>query len=177
MSDWFKILLAILALSIPAFVVFITVYNILKQYLDGQYRMRLLEYQQSRSGMSMPARMQAYERLTLFCERISLPNLLYHFPAEGLNAAQLKLALMLSIQNEFEYNVTQQVYVSEALWEIIKLAKDDVFNSISIVYDKVAPHSDASELSSGLIKFYNERNSSGPEKALLAIRKEAALLF
>ncbi len=177
MSTWLSLLLEILKLSIPALIVFITVYNLLKQYLDGQYRMRLLDYKQNRIGASVPVRMQAYERLTLFCERISLPNLLYHFPAEGMNAAQLKLSLMLAVQNEFEYNVTQQVYVSDPLWEIIKLAKDDVFNSISIVYEKIPPHSDASKLTQGLIKFYNERNSSGPEKAVQAIKKEAALIF
>lgn len=177
MPFWLSVILEILKLTIPALIVFATVYTILKQYLDGQYKLKMLDFQQSRQEISLPIRLQAYERLTLFCERINIPTLLYNFNSSNMNAAQMKVALMITVQTEFEYNVTQQMYVSPQLWEIISLAKDDVFNSIGIVYEKVAPNSDASTLSRALIRFYNERNLSGPEKALQAIKKEVALLY
>lgn len=175
--NWLTLVLLIVAITIPALVVFFTVYSLLKQYLDGQYRLRVLDFQQQRSDAVTPVRMQAYERLALLCERIDIPSLLLRTPSFGISASQLKLDLMLSVQQEFEYNQTQQVYVSEPLWEIIKLAKDDVLNTISNVSASIDGSIEGQKLSEALILFLNERESTGPIVALRAIKKEAALLF
>ena len=176
-SSWWSIVLEIVKITVPALIVFLTVYYLLKQYLDGQYRLRLLDYKQQRSESATPVRMQAYERLTLFCERVDLPGMLLRTQSRGMTVSELKLALMLGVQQEFEYNQTQQVYVSESLWEIIKLAKDDVLNTVSNVAASIEPNADARKLSQALIAFLNERESTGPMIALKAIKKEASLLF
>lgn len=177
MADWLSLLFDLLKLTIPALIVFLTVNNLLKQYLDGQYRINLLDFQQKRQGISTPLRLQAYERITLLCERINIPNLLLNYGDHSVSAAQLRLNLMLAVQQEFEFNLTQQLYVSEKLWEIVKLAKDDVLNSINIVYEQVSPSARGAQYTEALIKFYNERSTSGPETAINAIKKEAALAF
>ncbi|MTB50603.1 hypothetical protein [Lewinella sp. W8] len=72
-------------------------------------------------------RLQACERLTLMLERIAVPNLLLRQPpAAGITAKEYTASLLLGIREEFEYNVTQQIYVSDALWSVVNQARDNV---------------------------------------------------
>lgn len=179
MPVWLEVILEIVKITVPALIVFFTVYNLLKQYLDGQHRMRLLDLKQSQQKESIPLRFQAYERLSLFCERIALPNLILRMRQEGMTTAQLKLTLLLAIQQEYEHNITQQVYVSDQLWQIIKIARDDAVNMIDVVMEDIDPKSDAKVLAGALFTFLQKRAATGTgvDKALIAIKKEASILL
>lgn len=177
MPAWLSVILEIVKITVPALIVYFTVYNLLKQYLEGQHKMRMLEFKQSHQKESTPLRFQAYERLSLFCERIALPNLILRMRQEGMTAAQLRLSLLLAIQQEYEHNITQQVYVSDQLWQIIKIARDDAVNTIDIVSEDIDPKADATILATELFKFLERRESTGLDKALVAIKKEASLLL
>ena len=112
MARWLEVMLEIIKITIPALVVFFTVYTLLKQFMEGQYKTQMLQFKQNQHKTTIPLRLQAYERLSLFCERISIPNLVLRLRNENMTAAELRMALMLGIQHEFEHNITQQVYVS-----------------------------------------------------------------
>ncbi len=169
--------LEIIKITVPALIVFLTVYFLLKKFIEGQERMKMLEIKEKQQKVSTPMRLQAYERLSLFCERISLQNLVLRLNKEGLSAAEFHIALLLAIQQEYEHNITQQVYVSEKLWTIIKMAKDDAVNFTSLVAESVNPKADARELAQALVDYLQKRPMSGPDQALVAIKKEAALIF
>ncbi len=177
MPDWLNVILEIIKITVPALIVFLTVYYLLRTYLDKQYQMRLLDNQQSRQETTLPLRLQAYERFSLFCERISLPNLLFRVRQDGMSAAQLRVSLLLAIQQEFEHNITQQVYVSNQLWEIIKAARDDTINNIEVVAETVDPKADGRELATQIFNLLERREKTGVDQALAAIKKEAALLL
>ena len=68
--------------------------------------------------------LQAYERMTILCERIGLNNLLGRLPVNQLSANELQNQLIQSIKTEFEYNISQQLYVSQAAWDGIKNLKE-----------------------------------------------------
>ncbi len=68
--------------------------------------------------------LQAYERMTILCERIGLNNLLGRLPVQQLSATELQNLMIQSIKTEFEYNVSQQLYVSQAAWDGIKNLKE-----------------------------------------------------
>ena len=72
-------------------------------------------------------RLQACERLTLMTERINVSNLLLRLPAPAdVSAKEYTARLLLTIREEYEYNVTQQIYVSDALWSVLLQARDNV---------------------------------------------------
>lgn len=78
--------------------------------------------------------LQAYERMTILCERIGLTNLLGRLPVNQLSAAELQNLMIQSIKTEFEYNVSQQLYVSTAAWDGIKNLKEQnifIINELS----------------------------------------------
>ncbi|HMO32081.1 MAG TPA: hypothetical protein PKE07_03695 [Lacibacter sp.] len=68
--------------------------------------------------------LQAYERLIILCERLALPSLLGRFPLQELTVAQLRDQLVQTIKAEFEYNLSQQIYVSSRAWDGIKNLKE-----------------------------------------------------
>jgi hypothetical protein len=170
-------LLEIIKITVPALIVFLTVYYLLKKFIEGQERMKMLEIKEKQQESSTPMRLQAYERLSLFCERISIPNLVLRLQNGEMNAAEFQITLLLAIQQEYEHNITQQVYVSDQLWEIIKMAKDDAVNFVSLVAESVEPKAKAGVLSNALLEYLSKRPLTGQDQALIAIKKEASLLF
>ena len=177
MPAWLTIIFEILKFTVPALVMFFAVHNLFGQFLDGQRKLRLVEMQKEQQSSTLPLRLQAYERLSLFCERISIPNLMLRLRAEGMQAGALRYAMLMALQQEYEHNITQQVYVSDQLWQIIKLAKEDTINLISSIAETVDSKADAKELSTALINALNERNAYPLNTALSAIKKEASVLF
>ena len=172
-----NIIVEILQLTIPGLIVFATAYFVLKNFLYNQLALRQLEIKQNQQNITTPLRLQAYERLSLFCERINLPSLMLRTRQEAMNAAQFKATLLLSIQQEYEYNITQQVYVSDQLWEIVKIARDDSVNTVSLAAELVDNHADSIELAQAIVSILEKRGITAVDKALQAIKKETAILF
>ncbi len=177
MSNWLIALLEIIKITVPAVVVYLTVHHLMKTYLDKQYQLRVLEFKQNQSGTTIPSRLQAYERLSLFCERIAVPSLMLRLREEEQTNAALRMAMLITIQQEFEYNITQQVYVSEQLWQIIKIARDNTVLDINGLYEKVDPKGSSKELASVLLSQEESQSANSLVMALSAIKKEASLLM
>ena len=171
------VFLEILKMTIPALVVFVTVYFMMKQFLNKEYQVKVLEYQQKHSSTTTPLKLQAYERLSLFCERISIPNLLLRLKSDNQNAGLLRLSMLIAIQQEFEHNITQQVYVSDQLWQIVKIARDDTVNIINGVAEKLDPKAPGNDYSNMLLNYMNAQDFTTLDKALQAIKKEAGVLL
>jgi hypothetical protein len=176
--DTMDTFLEILKFTLPALIVFITAYFLLKQYLDDQYRQRQLALRNDALKLTLPMRLQAYERLTLLCDRIFIPNMLMRIRMQGMSVADLRGALMLAISQEFEHNISQQMYISETLWGIITLAKDEALSLVAQAaegYDLNEPDHD---MARRLLLVFDQPGYVDPlRKALVAIRTEAGRLF
>lgn len=177
MSVWLEAVLEIIKLTIPALVVFWTVHTLLKQFLVGQQQLKGMEVREKQQQTTIPLKLQALERLSLFCERITVPNLLLRLQDQGAGAQTYKVSLLLAIQHEFEHNITQQVYVSQQLWSIIKAARDDTVSFIDVVSEKLDKGASSKDFRQALLNYHASREVSGLDTALLAIRKEAALVL
>ncbi len=171
------ILLEIVKILIPAILVFVTAYTILKTYLGKQYQMKLLETKNSVKKTTIPLKLQAYERLSLLCERISPPNLVLRLKTPGMKTEDLHMAMLIAIQQEFDHNISQQVYVSDSLWAIIKYARQHVVNSISAIAAEEEQGTVASVFADKLIDFYDDAGANPLDTAQKAIRREASLLL
>lgn len=177
MSTFLSVVLEIIKTTVPALIVFLTVYYVMKHYLANQYNLKVLDYKQNQQKTTIPLRLQAYERLSLFCERISIPSLVLRLRTENMTASDLRLAMMISVQKEFEHNITQQVYVSDQLWQIVKIARDDVVNVLNMVYSEMNPEDDARAFSRAMFEYLQQREQLPLDTALVAVKKEASLLM
>ena len=175
MDSWQFHLVDLFKISIPALLVFFTAQYLIRQTLEGYQQTLARQLKSEQTRLTMPLKLQAYERLALFCDRIFLPSLLLRVFERQLTVVQLKSTLLIQIQQEYEHNITQQVYVSEALWKIMLAARDEVVQTILSVAAPLDPQAPADVLRQAILQAMNERQVSGSEKAQEAIRKEIAL--
>ena len=93
-------------------------------YLVNDLRKKSATQAKPEQFSTKPLQLQAYERLVMLTERISIPNLVSRANQGGLSSREMQLILLESIKQEYEYNASQQIYVSPVAWEAVRNLKD-----------------------------------------------------
>lgn len=171
--------LDILKYMLPSTIVLIAAVYIMKSFLKSEKEKIRLSAILDTKKVSLPIRLQAYERLILFLERIDPNSLVYRVKQANMTAEQLHLALLQTVRVEFEHNLSQQLYVSAEAWEMLKTVKDGTLDIISRVA-RAQPKKGATSntLANVLVQYYNENRLDLPaRKAMDFIKKEAATLL
>jgi uncharacterized iron-regulated membrane protein len=96
--------------------------------------------------------LQAYERLILLTDRIGLPNLVSRLNQQGLNVKEMQMLLTQSIKQEFEHNITQQIYVSQEAWDAVRNLKEQNMLIINQVASFLPPDATGGELNRNLLE-------------------------
>lgn len=96
--------------------------------------------------------LQAYERLVILCERIALPNLISRTNVPQLSAKEMQVILSENIKQEFEYNASQQIYVSEVAWNSVRNLRDQNMLIINSIAKTLLSDATASDLNRQLIE-------------------------
>jgi len=170
-------ILELLKFTIPGLIVFATAYYLQKQYHDSLYARQALESRSKYSKDAIPLKLQAYERLLLFCDRINIPNLLLRLKVREMTADQLKTAMVVSVQKEYEHNLAQQLYTSQNLWEIITLAKNDTIAFIFDATNGLGQGAMAEDLSNSLMQKLKSSQNNPLAVANKAIKEEAKIIL
>jgi hypothetical protein len=118
-------------------------------------------------------KLQALERFTLYAERSSLKNLISRTPATGMTVVDLQLALLDTLRTEYEYNVTQQIYVDPKMWKAIGNLKDQNTFIINQLAATLPPDANGIELSKRMLEYVASTDSELNETVLSALRFEA----
>ncbi|HTR29291.1 MAG TPA: hypothetical protein VMH27_08470 [Puia sp.] len=100
---------------------------------------------------SRQLQLQAYERLLLLADRIALPNLIQRVNQPGLSAREMQSLLTLSIRQEFEHNITQQIFVTPEAWEVIRNYKDQNTLIINQIASFLPEDASGNDLNRGLL--------------------------
>lgn len=108
----------------PAVIIGTIAYYFFKQHIENENRMRRFLLQKDLQKESFPLRLQAYERMTLFLERTSPSKLLTRVLPTSSNKEDYESLLIATIEQEFEHNLSQQIYVSDQCWSITQAAKN-----------------------------------------------------
>ncbi|RLD20856.1 MAG: hypothetical protein DRI69_05490 [Bacteroidetes bacterium] len=167
----------VILLMIPVLIVFGAIYLLFRQFFQNQYKLQVGLAASSRGESATRLKLQAYERLMLFCERIAVKSLLLRLQSTQMSAIDLQSAIVIAVQQEFEYNLSQQLYVSDRLWMIIDLAKNQVIEIVVHVGSNVSPDAPAEDLSKQLLLFIESQKNSPVETAKAAIKKESSLIL
>lgn len=173
----FDLLFAIL----PALVVFATAFFAIRQFLarDLVQRQteRLSDLKKDDRKHTLPLRLQAYERLTLFLERISPGGLVMRVHKSNMTSRTLHLELLATIREEFEHNVTQQIYVSEKAWQQVRMAKEETTRIINIAMEQTGEGRSGSDLSQHIFETASRLTHLPTQLALLSLKEEVRKLF
>lgn len=163
--------------SMPAIVAFITIYMIMKQFLEHQLRKESMDIRRLNQQTLTPLRLQAYERLVLLMERVHPAHLAMRLNGSKATAGELHLDLIGSIKQEYDHNLTQQIYVSRGLWEAIKKAKEESIKMVNVAASQVSPQSPSIDLVRKILEVVMEFEHIPAQAAIDAIKRESRTLY
>lgn len=138
-------MLVVWIISIIVLVTVVIIYNVynsqtIKTFVENEQKKTILEIQKIQESevrkVVTPIQLQAYERLVLFLERMTPNNLVLRCYQAGMTTQLLKDVMIQNIRDEFEHNLSQQLYISEQAWVYIKNAKEDMINTINSIQPK-----------------------------------------
>jgi len=171
----------ILVAILPSIVVFLTAFYLIKQFMGSRATERVAdrvaEVRKDDHKHILPLRLQAYERLTLFAERISPGALLLRVHKGNMSARMFHAELVTTIREEYEHNVTQQVYVSDKAWSKVRQAKEETIRLINLSYEQVGDTSSGTELSRHVFENVSRLSHTPSQECLVAIKEEIRRLF
>ena len=152
-------------------------YVVMSRFLETEHRKQLMILRKENNSVTTPLRLNAYERLVLFLERISMDKIVLRVSKPGMSAKKLKIDLIQTIQQEFEHNLTQQLYISNSTWETIVHVKDEYLKIIRISASQVKPDANAVELGQKIFELMVKIEQSPSQLAILTLKKEIKQLF
>jgi hypothetical protein len=169
---WLEVL-EILKYTLPALVVMLTTYIIVRNLMNSEYRRMELKLMRETKKDTLLLRLQAYERLMIFLERISPQNLFVRFDKDGLSSDDFQRILVASIRQEFEHNLSQQIYVTSDAWRLVSIAKDETIKVINLMSKAIPSGASAMDLSRDIIQFYIQTEQKLPcDEAMLVIKDD-----
>lgn len=168
-------LIEILKYTIPSIITGAVAAYFLRQTIANENNRRKFEAFNEKKKHSLPIRLQAYERMTLFLERIQPESLCYRVDTGQTNKIEYAKSLIAHINAEFEHNLVQQIYMSPECWDVIIKSKTALMNNITALSLKEHIQT-GDDLKNNLLK--EQAPSESPiQIALLYVKKEVHQLF
>ena len=138
---------------------------------------REIALKQPVKAINGPLVLQAYERLALLADRISLKNLVTRMHSTILTNAELQAGLIETIRNEYEHNTTQQIYIDSEVWKAITNLKEQNIFIINHLAGTLDPQANAIELSKIILEYCSNNNAELSQLVLDAIQFEVKKLL
>ena len=172
------LLLEILKYTLPALIVFLTAFFLLTRYMQKEATAKALELKMKRDKEIIMLRLQAYERLALFLERINFASVISRVRTPEMLSSELQYPMVKNIREEYEHNLSQQVYVSSNAWNLIVSAKEEMMKTVNLIGAKLPPEASAGQLINAVFTGIQNANAPLPtEHALEFLKAECRELF
>ncbi|PQJ73036.1 DUF7935 family protein [Polaribacter butkevichii] len=146
-------LIASIVYILPAAVTGLVSYYMFNKLISKQNPKSRMEILAQKSKDTLPIKLQAYERMLLFCERINPVKILVRVKPISENTQDYLQLLIANVEQEFEHNLVQQIYISDDTWTAILAAKNTVINKLRQVAET---SKSANELRENVIVYYSK---------------------
>jgi len=159
-------------------VVCLTMILIIRNFIINEQNRRAAEIRKQSAEKSLLMRLQAYERLVVFLERLNPDNLIFRNLKKGTDKPIVTQAKVLqSIREEYDHNISQQIYVSSNAWTLVKTAKEEVAKAVNISIMKINPTSNSMEYMKQVLESFNELEKNPIAMANEYIKQEVRKLY
>lgn len=167
----------LLFLLIPVIILITAAWLYIKYYLKIEREKIMVKQQLKNRNLVTPLRLQAYERMILLLERMEPTQLVIRNVVQGQTASQLQQSLTNNIRDEFDHNLSQQLYISSDAWNKIKNARETTIAKINEAASKVESEALSTNLASILFELDIQKEFISISKALEFVKNEARNLF
>jgi len=169
--------LEILKFTLPSAIMLAGVYLVMYHSYKREKSRMDHELARQKGKEVLALRLQAYERIVLLLERMAPNQLLLRLNQHGLNVMQMQALIIQSVRDEFDHNLSQQLYISSKTWELVRSTKEETIRLINTAGSLLPPGADSNELSSKILELYWGQQEDISARALEFIKQEARSLF
>ncbi|TLX73252.1 hypothetical protein E9993_15795 [Labilibacter sediminis] len=169
--------LELIKYTIPSLIVFLTALLLVRWFLKNDTNRRKQEFLANQHKDSLPIRMRAYERLTLFLERISAESIVIREQANTLTCADFQAKLLSTIRTEYEHNMAMQVHLPPATWNLVRTAKEEMIRVVNISAGLVKATDPSIALGKTILEQYPNSASYHIKKALDELKKDVQSFY
>ena len=173
----YALLLDVLKYTVAGVGVVWVAFYLFKPSLDRNQTLQLLEYKKEVSNKTLPLRLQAYERMVLFIDRVNPANLLIRLNGPAYNAHELYSLVVDDIRNEYQHNVTQQLYISPRAWSVIQRLKEDTLGIVNSAVKSLPDTATGLELSKTILGYLSKLEDNPYDIGASLLRKDLEDLF
>lgn len=170
-------MLEILKYTLPALIVLFATWLVLYKLLKNESDKRLWELKRLSQKEITPIRLRAYERLALVLERTTPEYMIANLDINNLSIEQMKQAMLRTVRMEFEHNMSQQIYVSDRLWQQILLARDQMGAFLTAMSTQIPTDGNSIAYARTIIAAYNSNGDTPHKIALETLKNEVEHLF
>jgi hypothetical protein len=165
----------ILKYTFPAALMLLLTYLLLSSFVDNEEKRRQFYLRKNLQKKALPMRFQAYERIIVLLERISPNRLVLRVKPGSLDIANYRK--VDAVRDEFDYNISQQVYVTDSAWNHVVSAKSQVVSLINKTAAELGAEATSADLSRKLIELEMMGDIFPTKAAILLLKHEAARNF
>jgi len=170
-------LFSLLKIIITVGLLLVSALVVLRYYFSHKKQPVQIQAPGEEQRIILPLRLQACERIVLFLDRIAVNNLIMRINWPEMNALQLQAALVGAIREEFEYNLSQQLYLSTKAWELVRNAKEETIRLINTASMKMPENAPSSEMVRVLLELILAEKKSAVDIALDEVKREIQKVF
>lgn len=167
-------ILEILKYILPSIVVLIACNMIVRRFLHSEVRGKKIAMLRDNQDVTVRLRLQAYERLILFIERVHPRQLVPRVYQPGMTVSDLQAVLVFTIKSEFEHNLSQQLYVSKQIWNAVRGVKEQEINMINNIAQQLEAEAPAKELHKRIVDYVMTVDGEIPSDVALDLLNEEA---
>jgi hypothetical protein len=171
--EYYLILTVLLLGALVTFGVYLTITTV----ADKIFQKQKWEIRTKNIEITLPLRLQAYERMCLFLERITPSNLLLRLAPSAMSSLELQQILLQEIRDEYNHNVAQQLYMSTRAWEQITNAMNETVAAINQSASEVSAEAAPSDLAKKIFSHVIEKEVQPSAHALKVLKEEIRELF
>lgn len=171
-------LLDIIKFAIAGLIVFFIGWFFIKAYLSETLNHQTLELKKAGLKHTLPLTLQAYERTVLFLERINPSGMLVRLHVPGMSATEMQTLIITEIRAEYQHNISQQIYVSDRTWSVVKKIKEDTIGMINNAVKVLPENSSSIDLSRSVLTHLANLETENPyDMALSIVKRDIQSLF
>ncbi len=172
-----EVLEDLLKIIVPAALVLYAMYLMVKSFLEKEFQQKALEVKGRDREVLLPIRLQAFERMVLFLERITPNNLLLRLNDSRYSAREFQQVLVHEVREEYSHNLSQQVYMSDESWLAVRNAMEEVIALINQAAEGLPDDARSLELSRAVLQKAIDQQKDPVGQALFRIKQEIRTIF
>lgn len=169
--------LDILKYILPSIVVFFTAYILVGKFIEENKAKMQFQKSNDNKELLNPLKLQAYERLIVFLERISPQQIIMNNDIKGSSAKEAKYIFSEAVKAEYNHNVSQQIYVSPQLWSLIRVVKEEVLEFINTSAEAAGATGSGVDMCKIMVNRLIEENKQPTQKAIDFLKSEVKIFF